>query len=54
MRPRVLGLAVIALLTIVSPALTHDHWINHGSFRNAGGEWCCGEGDCFSLASDIV
>jgi hypothetical protein len=54
MRPCVLGFAVIVSLTIVSPALTHDHWINHGAFRNAAGEWCCGEGDCFSLASDTV
>lgn len=27
-------------------ALAHDSWINKGGFRNAAGEWCCGENDC--------
>ena len=54
MRSRVLALAVIALMTVGSPASTHDHWINHGSYRNLAGEWCCGQGDCFALAAASV
>lgn len=24
----------------------HDSWISGGSYRNAAGEWCCGDADC--------
>ncbi len=23
----------------------HDSWTNKGAYRNAAGEWCCGEND---------
>ena len=29
-------------------ASAHDSWINKGGYRNAAGEWCCGENDCES------
>jgi hypothetical protein len=32
----------------VSAAHAHDSWINKGGYRNAAGEWCCGENDCDS------
>ena len=51
--------AAFAALAVLSRALadgppgpTHSHpnggdWIMQGKHRNAAGEWCCGEGDCF-------
>lgn len=30
-------------------ATAHDSWISKGGHRNAAGEWCCGEGDCFMV-----
>jgi hypothetical protein len=38
---------VTAVLLLVAPATAHDSWISQGGHRNAAGEWCCGEGDCF-------
>jgi hypothetical protein len=38
--------AGFALLASVAGA--HDSWINKGGYRNAAGEWCCGENDCES------
>jgi hypothetical protein len=32
----------------------HDSWISRGGHRNAAGEWCCGEGDCFVLPAGQV
>lgn len=32
----------------------HDSWISKGGLRNAAGEWCCGEGDCFELPKGSV
>ena len=29
-------------------AEAHDSWISKGGYRNAAGEWCCGENDCES------
>jgi hypothetical protein len=29
-------------------AEAHDSWISKGGYRNAAGEWCCGESDCES------
>lgn len=45
--------AVFAALIVV-PACAHDSWINHQQMRNAAGEWCCGEGDCFELPDGAV
>ena len=51
--------AALAAFAVLLPALadgppgpTHSHanggdWIMQGQHRNAAGEWCCGEGDCF-------
>ncbi len=41
------ALAAFAATLMLTPTLAHDHWISHGGYRNAAGEWCCGEGDCF-------
>ncbi len=39
----------VAVITINAPlAGAHDSWINKGGYRNAAGEWCCGEYDCDS------
>jgi len=41
---------VLALLLALSvPAGAHDSWISRGGLRNGAGEWCCGEGDCFTV-----
>jgi hypothetical protein len=45
---------VLAVLLFITPPLAavsaaaHDSWISRGGLRNAAGEWCCGEGDCFT------
>jgi hypothetical protein len=52
MWPCALGLAILALalwLFLVLSVAAHDSWISRGSLRNAAGEWCCGEGDCFVI-----
>jgi hypothetical protein len=43
-----------ALTFIVTDTLAHDSWISRGGHRNAAGEWCCGEGDCFVIPSEKV
>jgi hypothetical protein len=46
---------VLASLLLVSFETTaHDSWISRGGHRNAAGEWCCGEGDCFVIPSEQV
>jgi hypothetical protein len=47
-------LAATFFLVIASPAPAHDSWISSGGHRNAAGEWCCGEGDCFVIPSEQV
>ena len=48
-------LFVFAALVIVVPDLqAHDSWISRGGHRNAAGEWCCGEGDCFMVPAEQV
>jgi hypothetical protein len=42
------------LVSMVPDALAHESWISRGGLRNAAGEWCCGEGDCFVIPSDQV
>ncbi len=51
------------LLLMIAPTLAdgpgpssfdHTHppgqdWIQRGGLKNAAGEWCCGEGDCFEV-----
>lgn len=42
-------LAALAALLLLAPAFGHGdgEWIKRGGHKNAAGEWCCGEGDCF-------
>jgi len=43
--------ATIVILGVTAIPLVghaHDSWINKGGYRNAAGEWCCGEYDCES------
>ncbi len=47
-------LVLFALLLTTSLAFAHDSWISSGGHRNAAGEWCCGEGDCFAIPADSV
>jgi hypothetical protein len=47
-------LVFVGLVAIVPDLSAHDSWISRGGHRNAVGEWCCGEGDCFVVPSDQV
>lgn len=50
-----LSLAIsVFLIALSSPTIGHDIWINQQGLRNAVGEWCCGEGDCFVISSNDV
>lgn len=54
-RPVLAGLTVLAALSL---SLAHAHgpaeWIQRGGYKNAAGELCCGERDCFELADADV
>jgi hypothetical protein len=40
---------------MLAPAsFAHESWISRGAHRNAAGEWCCGEGDCFVIPSSMI
>jgi len=56
MRFLLAALATLAMLSSCASPLAHAHdsWISRGGHRNAAGEWCCGEGDCFVVSSDQV
>jgi hypothetical protein len=49
-----LWLAFAAYILIVPDSFAHDIWINLQGQRNAAGEWCCGEGDCFIIPTEQV
>src|SRR5262249_26863591 len=51
---RALFLLLAASLSFGSMALAHDSWISRGLFRNANGEFCCGQVDCFVIAKERV
>jgi len=55
-RSLLLLLILLALLAsfLAELALAHDSWISRGGHRNAAGEWCCGEGDCFVVPGEKV
>ena len=36
---------LLPALFAVNAASAHDSWINRGAFKNAAGEWCCGDYD---------
>lgn len=40
------AITAIILGLAITPASSHDSWINHGGYTNAKGELCCGENDC--------
>jgi hypothetical protein len=46
--------ALVLLCSVGGIALAHDNWISRGKFRNAAGEWCCGEGDCFVVPGERI
>jgi hypothetical protein len=51
-----LALVALALTATLSLASAHGpaEWIQRGGYKNAAGELCCGERDCFELASSDV
>src|SRR5262245_20878660 len=44
-------LVAVLALSLDRVALAHGpaDWIMQGQYRNAAGEWCCGEADCFVI-----
>ncbi|HKA71667.1 MAG TPA: hypothetical protein VKE26_07670 [Xanthobacteraceae bacterium] len=48
-----LVVSLFGLLT-ASSGWSHDSWISRDGHRNAAGEWCCGEGDCFVVPGESV
>jgi hypothetical protein len=53
---RRLALAAVMATATLSLASAHGpaEWIERGSYKNAAGELCCGERDCFELADGDV
>lgn len=54
---KVFGILIVVLsLAMVVTALAHGPaaWIEGGGYKNAAGELCCGERDCFELADADV
>src|SRR5260370_21646586 len=49
-----LALVCVGLVFVIPDTSAHDSWISRGGHRNAAGEWCCGEGDCFVVPSEQV
>jgi hypothetical protein len=49
-----LVLLITPVVLIAADTSAHDSWISRGGLRNAAGEWCCGEGDCFVVPSEKV
>ena len=51
-----LALAAVAVTAMFTLAAAHGaaEWIARGAYKNAAGELCCGERDCFELASGDV
>lgn len=46
--------ALLIVTSLIAPAWAHDSWISRGALRNAAGEWCCGDNDCFMVPRDKV
>ena len=42
-------MAVALLVSCILTVQAHNSWISRGGLKNAAGEWCCGEGDCFMV-----
>jgi hypothetical protein len=49
-----LALAFATLVLVIPDTSAHDSWISRGGHRNAAGEWCCGEGDCFVVPKERI
>jgi hypothetical protein len=47
-------LVLFSIVASAPDASAHDSWISRGAHKNAAGEWCCGEGDCFMIPSEQV
>ena len=48
------ALVFAGLAFVIPDTLAHNSWISRGDHRNAAGEWCCGEGDCFVVPKERV
>ena len=46
--------AVLAAFSFVAHAHGPAEWIERGAYKNAVGELCCGERDCFAIAEGDV
>lgn len=48
--------AILLVFGVLSQVSAHGpaQWINDGHYKNAAGELCCGERDCFELASEDI
>jgi len=51
-----LSIAALAGALLCGAALAHGpaEWIMQGQHRNAEGEWCCGEADCFVVTAVAI
>jgi hypothetical protein len=49
-----LALVFASFLLIAADTTAHDSWISRGGLRNGAGEWCCGEGDCFTVPGETI
>ena len=47
-------IALALLISVPGRLAAHDSWISRGGLRNAAGEWCCGEGDCFATPAQHI
>ena len=48
-------LSLVSLYCLIPTSCwSHDSWISRGGHRNAAGEWCCGDGDCFVVPGESV
>jgi hypothetical protein len=47
-------LVALVMVLLASSGLAHDSWISSGNYKNAAGEWCCGDGDCFVIPESEV
>jgi len=56
--PRCIRPLIASLTTLIMLSMAHAHglaeWIQRGGYKNAAGELCCGERDCFELADADV
>lgn len=52
---RLLVLTLVLFLLFVATAAGHDHWINHGNYKDPlSGVSCCGENDCLPIEANRV